>query len=165
MNLKTLAQLQRLVTFGSRHRGLVSLLCILGSLLTVDRIFAELYQVNEIAIDIGFAPEVWLSLLGLTLGTLVIAISIASQNIPKIAELYIQDWVSLFYIWFLILGGAHALLVKFHQEFGLDCTASAILNLYFFLPLSIVVSFTYIFYVLKSIQPLTVIKKVVRTHY
>ncbi len=144
---------------------MLSLLCVLGGIFTTDHIFNQLYQVETIIIDIGFAPEVWLSLIGLTLGTLVIAISIASQNIPKIAELYIKDWVSLFYIWFLILGGAHALLIKFHQEFAVDCTASAILNLYFFLPLSIVISFSYIFYVLKSIQPLTVIKKVVRTHY
>jgi hypothetical protein len=167
VNLKALAQLHWLITFGARHRGMLSLLCVLGSILTVDSIFTKFYPARAVAvdIDIGFAPEVWLSLIGLTLGTLVIAISIASQNIPKIAELYIQDWVSLFYIWFLILGGAHALWIKFHQEFELNYTASAILNLYFFLPLSIVVSFSYIFYVLKSIQPLTVIKKVVRTHY
>lgn len=143
---------------------MLSFLCVLGGIFTADRVFTHLYPATASTIELGFAPEVWLSLTGLTLGTLVIAISIASQNIPKIAELYIQDWVSLFYIWFLSLGGAHALLVKFHQESGIDCTASIVLNLYIFLPLAIVISFSYIFYVLKSIQPLTVIKKVVRTH-
>jgi hypothetical protein len=148
---------------------MLSLLCVLGSILVADRLFAQLYQAKPLSsvglIEIGFVPEVWLSLLGLTLGTLVIAISIASQNIPKIAELYIQDWVSLFYLWFLILGGAHALLIKFQQESGLDATASAILNAYVFLPVLIIFSFSYIFYVLKNIQPLTVVKKVVKTHY
>ena len=148
---------------------MLSLLCVLGSIFVTDSLFSRLYQVRPLPsvnlIEIGFVPEVWLSLIGLTLGTLVIAISIASQNIPKIAELYIQDWVSLFYLWFLILGGAHALLVKFHQEAGLDATAGTILNVYIFLPISIIISFSYIFYVLKSIQPLTVIKKVVKAHY
>ncbi|PZD74118.1 hypothetical protein C1752_01434 [Acaryochloris thomasi RCC1774] len=148
---------------------MLSLLCVLGSIFVVDYLFSRLYQFRPLPsvnlIEIGFVPEVWLSLIGLTLGTLVIAISIASQNIPKIAELYIQDWVSLFYLWFLILGGAHALFVKFHQESGLDATASTILNVYIFLPVSIIFSFSYIFYVLNSIQPLTVVKKVVKTHY
>ena len=107
-----------------------------------------------------FAPEVWLALIGLTLGTLVIVISIASQAIPKIAELYMQDWVSLLYIWFLILGGAHAVYVKFHREADVLRTSSVTLNLYFFLPIAIVVALPYIFYVLRSIQPDTVINRI-----
>jgi hypothetical protein len=111
--------------------------------------------------DMGFAPEVWLSVLGVTLGTLVIAISIAAQNIPKITELYMQDWLNLFYMWFLILGACHAVLVKSCLEGGdLDCSVSALLNLNALLPVAIVLVFPYVFYVVRSIQPTTVIAKI-----
>lgn len=68
---------------------------------TAPRFFAGLVAGT---FDTGFAPEVWLSVIGLTLGTLIIVISIAAQNIPKITELYMQDWTSLIYVWCLVLG-------------------------------------------------------------
>ena len=42
-------------------------------------------------LDIGFAPEVWQALLGMVLGTLILVISIASQSIPKLIDLYMRD--------------------------------------------------------------------------
>ena len=61
-------------------------------------------------VDIGFTPEVWQALLGLVLGTLILVISIASQSIPKLIDLYMKDLPSLLYVWFLIVCGGHALL-------------------------------------------------------
>lgn len=178
MDLKILYLLHRLIAFGSRNRSLLSLLSVLVGVIAIDILFHRLFVVSAFTLeqsrlqypnfldtlDIGFAPEVWLSLIALTLGTLVIAISVAAQTIPKIAELYMRDWVSLAYIWFLMIGGSHALVIKFYQDTESLRSSSIVLNLYIFLPVSILIAFPYIFYVLKSIQPITVIRKIVETH-
>jgi hypothetical protein len=116
------------------------------------------------SLDVSFAPEVWLSVIGVTLGTLVIAISIAAQNIPKITELYMQDWFSLFYVWFLIFGGCHAVVIKAIAETGSIRPWSLALNIYGLLPIAIVLGFPYVFYVLRTIQPTTVIEKIYERH-
>jgi hypothetical protein len=126
--------------------------------------FVEKWGSSLTMLDIGFAPEVWLSVIGVTLGTLVIAISIAAQNIPKITELYMQDWFSLFYMWFLIFGGCHAVRVKAIAEAGSIQPWSLVLNIYGLLPIAIVLGFPYVFYVLRTIQPTTVIEKIYERH-
>lgn len=116
-------------------------------------------------LDLGFAPEIWLAVIGVTLGTLVIAISIAAQNIPKITELYMQDWFSLFYMWFLIGGGCHAVVVKAIAETQVAHQPSSLaLNVYVLLPAAVLMAVPYVFYVLRSIQPTTVIEKICRRH-
>lgn len=178
MDLKILYLLHRIIAFGSQHRSLLSFLSVLAGVVSIDITCTRLFAVSTLpleqtwrlqpdfleTLDIGFAPEVWLSLIALTLGTLVIAISVAAQTIPKIAELYMRDWVSLAYIWFLMIGGSHALFIKYYQDTESIRPASVMLNLYVFLPGSIIIAFPYIFYVLKSIQPITVIRKIVDTH-
>lgn len=178
MDLKFLYLLHRIIALGSKHRSLLSFLTVLAGFISLDIICTRLFTISQRTLeqiwqvypnfletlDIGFAPEVWLSLIALTLGTLVIAISVAAQTIPKIAELYMRDWVSLTYIWFLMIGGSHALLIKYYQDTASIRPASLMLNLYIFLPGSIIIAFPYIFYVLKSIQPITVIRKIVDTH-
>jgi hypothetical protein len=116
------------------------------------------------SLDASFAPEIWLSIIGVTLGTLVIAISIAAQNIPKITELYMQDWFSLLYMWFLIFGGCHAVAIKAIAEMGSIRPWSLALNIYGLLPIAIVLGFPYVFYVLRTIQPATVIEKIYTRH-
>lgn len=178
MDLKFLYLLHRIIALGSKHRSLLSFLTVLAGFISIDILCTRLFTISQQTLeqiwrvypnfletlDIGFAPEVWLSLIALTLGTLVIAISVAAQTIPKIAELYMRDWVSLTYIWFLMIGGSHALLIKYYQDTASIRPASLMLNLYIFLPGSIIIAFPYIFYVLKSIQPITVIRKIVDTH-
>ncbi len=115
-------------------------------------------------LEVSYAPEVWLSVLGVTLGTLVITISIAAQNIPKITELYMQDWLSQFYVWFLIGGSCHAVLVRIFADQGMPRNTSVLLNLYGLLPVAIVLAFPYVFYVLRAIQPVTVIQKICDRH-
>ena len=104
--------------------------------------FAE--QLANPALEISFIPELWLALIALTLGTLIIVISIAAQNIPKISELFMQDWVSLLYIWFLIIANTHAIYIQLCQDSGAVFIASRLLNLYIFLPLSILLALPYI---------------------
>ncbi|MEM9137710.1 MAG: hypothetical protein AAGB01_10230 [Cyanobacteria bacterium P01_F01_bin.42] len=116
------------------------------------------------SLGIGFAPEVWLAVVGLTLGTLVIVISIAAQTIPKIADLYRKDWNSLFFIWFLMGGSAHAVYLKVLQDSGQAAPSSLLLNLFCFLPIAILSGFPYVLYVLKNIQPETVINIIIRRH-
>ncbi|MDG2989460.1 hypothetical protein L3556_00720 [Candidatus Synechococcus calcipolaris G9] len=122
----------------------------------LQRIFADI----DPLIDIGFAPEVWLAVIGLTLGTLIIVISIAAQSIPKITELYMQDWISLIYVWFLVLSGTHILYVKIITELGWPSLGSTLLNLYIFLPFAIITALPYIFYILKSTQPENVVSQI-----
>ncbi len=95
-----------------------------------------------------FAPEVWLSLLGLVLGTLIIVISIASQNTPKLIDLYMHDWRSLFYIWFLVLSSIHAVVIMIFTQ-DLIRPGSPVLNIYLLLPVCILFSMPYIFYILR----------------
>ncbi len=119
---------------------------------------------RALPLDIDFAPEVWLSILGVTLGTLVIAISIAAQNIPKITELYMQDWFSLFYMWFAIGGACHAVIAKSLMMFRVSRPSSLLLNVTVLLPIAVLIVFPYVFYVLGAIQPNTVIDKIYRHH-
>ena len=177
MNRRILSLIHNIIAFCSRYQLRLSFGGVLIGVVLLDIGFNSVFLALHPFLDqllpgnqadtfgnlqIAFAPEVWLSLIGLTLGTLVIVISIAAQTIPKIAELYMTDWFSLLYIWFLILGGTHSILVKFHQEADITRTSSVILNLYFLLPISSVLAFPYIIYVLRSIQPNTVIKRIVK---
>ena len=47
-------------------------------------------------LDVGFAPIVWLSFFAIILGSLTIVIKFASQNVPKLIDLYMDHWPSLF---------------------------------------------------------------------
>lgn len=174
MKTKTLYLIHNLQAYLSRHKLRLSFGAMVLGILLLDIGFNHGFRISQqfleqtlpgnqaefVHLELDFAPEVWLALIGLTLGTLVIVISIASQTIPKIAELYMQDWISLLYIWFLILGGTHAVFVKFYLEANVLRTSSVALNLYFFLPVAIILALPYIFYVLRSIQPDTVIRRI-----
>ena len=113
----------RLIALADQNRSTAALIgCVLLiTLLDIifDRFLFEPYvslietlsgsKPGEFAeVDIGFAPEVWQAILAMVLGTLILVISIASQSIPKLIDLYMKDLTSLIYVWFLIASGAHA---------------------------------------------------------
>ena len=121
----------RIQTFSGRHRLLAAFFCVLIGVTAADVIFHDfLYKgylqfieqllankMSEVAeADMGFTPEVWLALLAMVLGTLIIVIYIASQSIPKLIDLYMEDWPSLLYVWFLIISGSHATFIKLYGE-------------------------------------------------
>ncbi len=111
------------------------------------------------SVDFGFAPEVWLAVLGLVLGTLILVISIASQSTPKLIDMYLRDWGSLTFIWFLILSAGHVLgLILFGDK--VTSHPSVIFNLNFLLGPAIVLSFPYALYILSYTKPNNVIKKI-----
>lgn len=161
--------------FSVRYRSFVSFFLVLLGVLAVDIIFHELLYEgyaeyaqkwlgssfeNADQLDIGFTPEVWIALLSMVLGTLIIVISIASQSIPKLIDLYMEDWTSLFYVWFLIISGAHAAFIILYGEIETPRASSRVLNVHFLLTLCIVLAFPYIFYILKYTKPSNVINKI-----
>ena len=111
-------------------------------------------------LDLSFAPEVWLGLLGMVLGTLIIVISIASQSIPKLIDLYMQDLWSLCYVWLLIVSSAHVVIIKLYGELDVLRESSRVFNIHILLPICIALAFPYIYYILKYTKPDNVINKV-----
>lgn len=165
----------QITTFSARYRSFAAFFIVLTVVVAADIVFHEylfdwyahyaqtwfdsaLQNVEQV--DMGFAPEVWIALLSMVLGTLIIVISIASQSIPKLIDLYMEDWTSLFYVWFLIISGAHAAFVKLYGEIDVPRASSRVFNLHFLLTLSIVLAFPYIFYILKYTKPSNVINKI-----
>ena len=111
-------------------------------------------------VDIGFAPEVWQALLGIVLGTLILVISIASQSIPKLIDLYMRDVKSLLYVWLLIISGAHAGLIKLYGEINLMRESSRVFNSHFLMSFCAIVAFPYIFFILRYTKPTNIIAKI-----
>lgn len=169
----------RIQSFASRHRSFAAFFIVVLAITTADIIFhdyiyewyarlaQQLFGVplqNVADVDMGFTPEVWLALLSMVLGTLIIVISIASQSIPKLIDLYMEDWTSLFYVWFLIVSGAHAAFIKLYGEMALVRPSSRVFNIHILLTCSIIFAFPYIFYILKYTKPSNVINKIFQTN-
>ncbi|MBF0289845.1 MAG: hypothetical protein HQM14_18685 [SAR324 cluster bacterium] len=172
---RLLYTLYQVKNFADRHRSLAAFLyvtigVILGDIFFheycydmyafyVERLFGQpLHNVANVQMD--FTPEVWLALLSMVLGTLIIVISIASQSIPKLIDLYMEDWASLFYVWLLIISGTHATFIKLYGEIDLIRPSSRVFNIHFLLTISVVFAFPYIFYILKYTKPSNVINKI-----
>tara|TARA_B100000427_G_scaffold326248_1_gene334546 strand:- start:2373 stop:4529 length:2157 start_codon:yes stop_codon:yes gene_type:complete len=102
---------------------------------------------NPDAIDLTFAPEIWGGVLAMVLGTLIIVIAIAAESSPKLMDLFVKDWLSLVYVWFLILASLHAVLIMFYVV-PLGRASSSVLNTYVYLFLASLFTLPYIFYIL-----------------
>lgn len=131
----------------------ILLLDFLANALFPTAFFQHLYNSAPILKDISFAPEVWLGVVGLVLGTLIIIITIASQMIPRLIDLYMNDMPSLFFGWLIILSALHTILIVENSR-----PASSFLNVYFLLPISLIFVFPYVFYILKQTKPSAIIR-------
>ena len=100
---------------------------------------------ETIALD--FAPEIWGGVLAMVLGTLIIVIAIAAESSPKLMDLFVKDWLSLIYVWFLIIASLHAVLIMFYVE-PLGRVSSSVLNTYIYLFIGSIFTLPYIFYIL-----------------
>lgn len=165
----------RITHFFRRHRSASIAIAVAIGLIFVDYLFHEIIfpfyiqliekklhvstNAESISFDLGYL-QVWLALIAMILGTLIIVISIASQSIPKLIDLYMQDGWSLFYIWFLMEASLHAMLLILYEEQGHLRLSSEILNVHFFFGGSLVIAFPYIFYILKRTKPNEVIKHI-----
>ena len=171
--------LYRLIAYADARRSISSFLFILFVVVISDIIFniylfvpyTELIEsisgVNPGGfeeLDVGFAPEVWQALLGMILGTLILVISIASQSIPKLIDIYMKNVPSLLYIWFLIISGGHALIIKIYGEIGLVREPSRIFNTHFLLTICSIIAFPYVFYILRQTKPTNIINRIYNTN-
>ena len=112
----------------------------------LNRIFGIAIELHQL-VDLGFAPEIWTGVLAVVLGTLIIVIAIAAESTPRLIDLYMKDWRSLFFIWFIVLASLHAFVSMFYGK-PMGRNSSIILNTYGFLTFSYVVALPYIFYIL-----------------
>lgn len=105
-------------------------------------------HVKLLAFDIGFAPEIWLSILTLVLGTLIIVISIASQDTPRLIDLYLNNWTSIFFMWFIALSSVHSVIFLLIESL-VSRPSSELLNTFLLLPVALLSSLPYIFFILN----------------
>lgn len=109
----------------------------------------------------NYAPEVWLSLLALVLGTLIIVISIAAESTPKLIDLFVADQRSRLFIWLITLSIAENIYLQLIQtNNGTFYDNLIFLNNYVMLPLSCIIAIPYIFYILSYTKVSNVIKKI-----
>jgi hypothetical protein len=165
----------RLTIFPDKYRSATAFLCILVFIVMLDIIFnahlesivasidfilreQETFKTN---INMVFAPDVWLALLGLVLGMLIIVISIASQSTPKLIDLYLKDWLSLFYVWFIVLSAIHSVVVVLYNIEEVR-PGSPVFNLYVLLTTSIILTLPYVFYMLRYTKTNHVISLITR---
>ena len=87
----------------------------------------------------------------MVLGTLIIVIAIAAESSPKLMDLFVKDWLSLTYVWFLILASLHAVVIMFYVG-PLGRVSSVVLNIYVFLFLGSIFTLPYIFYLQSTLH-------------
>lgn len=110
-------------------------------------------------LEVEFLIGIWLSLIALALGTLLLVISIASQSIPRLIDLYLGNFLSVSFIWFLIGGAFHSLLTVVFRNTPAN-EPSRIFNMHVLLPAGLLLVFPYTFYVLRQSKPDQVIEQI-----
>ncbi len=113
-------------------------------------------------LDMSFSPEVWMGLVSMIVGTLVVIITIASQVVPRMIDVYMNDWRSLLYAWLLVLSTIHAIVVS--KFIGVR-PSSAVYNTFFLLPANLLFAFPYIFYILAMTKPSTIIRRIYKENF
>ena len=172
MNSQITIVFASIVNIINKHRSFASLFIVFWGIILSDMLFHYFYidiisqieilfgikQDTHDAVDLTFAPEIWGGVLATVLGTLIIVIAIAAESTPKLMDLFVKDWVSLLFIWFLILASIHSTIIMYY--FGpMERLSSVLLNTYVYLPVSSMLSLPYIFYILLYSKTDNVIKK------
>lgn len=122
-------------------------------------------DINLINIDVVFAPIVWLSFFAIILGSLTIVITFAAQNVPKLIDLYMDNWPSLLFVWWATACLVHSLTIKVLSESEVEITSSLIFNFHFLLSISLVIGFPFIFSILRSTKTSNVIENILQSSY
>ena len=158
---KIYSTLIRLNSVQFKYRTIISFIVVLLVMILSDMLFHSYfpsiveYFDNKLSIDLSnpdtialdFAPEIWGGVLAMVLGTLIIVIAIAAESSPKLMDLFVKDWLSLIYVWFLIIASLHAVLIMFYVE-PLGRVSSSVLNTYVYLFIGSIFTLPYIFYIL-----------------
>jgi len=121
--------------------------------------FEQKPEVNQFACRYELARS-WLATVAMVLSTLIIVISIASQSTPKLIDLYMRDWLSLAYLWFMLLAMVQNIYVQNGAVNDWDNRLAAFLNTYIYLPLAMVLAIPYIFYMLSNTKTSKVIQRI-----
>jgi len=149
----------RLKVLFTENRMLSSFLAVTFFVVCADYLFWLMdkagFLPEALIIQTDWAPECWLGLIALVLGTLLLVISIASQSITKLVDLYMSDWLSLLYVWYMIVSTLHVVIVV-----DLDRPASHFLNVNVLLLGGLLLAFPYIFYIMRLTKPENIIHKI-----
>ena len=176
---KLYSSLVRLNSLQFKYRTSISFVIVFIFILFIDFIFnlnfpfiVEFLNNNysisitdHESIDLGFAPEIWGGVLAMVLGTLIIVIAIAAESSPKLMDLFVKDWLSLSYVWFLIISSLHAVVIMFYVG-PLGRVSSVVLNIYVFLFIGSILTLPYIFYILlysKTSNVVTTISQIIQS--
>ncbi len=158
--------------FYGKYRSGSILFFVILSVILADYIFTHLIndylttvhiyiKRRNLEVSIDFAPEIWLGLLGLVLGTLIIVISVASQSTPKLIDLYTNDELSLMYIWYIVVGTVHNMFLQFYSKVDPDfAKTSMFFNTYMLLPIALLIAVPYVLYILLYTKTSNVIRKI-----
>jgi len=151
------------ILFTRRNRFWIAFLFVVSSIIVGDIgawLLMPLFTIpigQSVILDMSFAPETWLAVVSMIIGTLVVIITIASQVVPRMIDVYMNDWRSLLYAWFLVLSALHAIVIQKLMELR---PSSGLYNTFVLLPMSLILAFPYIYYILAMTKPSTVIRKI-----
>lgn len=141
----------------------IKLLLILIAYLWPDNLL-KFFHAEGIGLSsvINFAPEVWLALLALVLGTLIIVISIAAASTPKLIDLFVTDIRSRLFVWLITISTAENILLQPTQgQNNIFMDNLIFFNNYLLLPIFSIISIPYIYYILSYTKNSNVIKLIV----
>ncbi len=128
----------------------LGLMAFIISLIETDLSDVFHRHIDSTSFFIEFAPEIWLTLMSIVLGTLIIVISIASQSNPKLIDYYIGDYPSLFYTCGITLCGVQNVYLQLNLSIDSIFWINMIfINAYVLLPITIINAIPYAFYILS----------------
>lgn len=112
---------------------------------------------------IAYAPEVWLSLLALVFGTLIIVVSIASGNTPRLVDMFIGDPLGRLYIWLIMLSCLENIFLQIVATRPSIFFSNLIfMNNFVALPIFVLLAIPYTFSILKYTKNTNVIAYIFR---
>lgn len=118
---------------------------------------------NDHTTLINYAPEIWLTLLALVFGTLIIVVSIASENTPKLIDLFIGDPKGRLYIWLIMFSCLENIYLQLFAPSQMAFLANLIfINSYVLMPVLILLAIPYTYYILKYTKNANVIDRIYR---
>lgn len=108
-------------------------------------------------LDVVFAPIVWFVFATLILTSLTVVITFAAQNVPKLIDIYMEDFPSLAFTWWVLACSIHSFTIKPLFESGLRPYSSVIYNYHILLPLFVLIAFPFTMNILRSTKTSNVI--------
>jgi len=102
-----------------------------------------------------------MTLLALVFGTLVIVVSIAAENTPKLIDLFIGDPLGRFYIWLIMLSTLENIYLQpFSTHPSIFLSNLVFLNCYVLLPSAVLLAIPYTYYILRYTKNANVINQI-----